>query len=95
MPRQEGWFSVEPRLGCAIINVGDSLRFLSGRKFLSAVHRVVLVAENATHDRFSIAYFLRPNDGIVLEDSSGRDVTTREWHDFKFDVFRQPHEEQE
>jgi isopenicillin N synthase-like dioxygenase len=31
LPGHEGWFSVEPRLGCAIINVGDSLRFLSGR----------------------------------------------------------------
>lgn len=39
LPGQEGWFSIEPRLGCAIINVSDSLRFLSGRKFLLAVHR--------------------------------------------------------
>ena len=96
LPGREGWFNVAPRPRCAVINVGDSLRFLSGRRFLSAVHRVVPVAANATEDRYSIAYFLRPADDVVLRDSSsGRDFTARGWHDFKFDVFRLPHDEQE
>jgi isopenicillin N synthase-like dioxygenase len=95
LPGHEGWFGVEPRPGCAIVNVGDSLRFLSGRRFLSAVHRVVPVAESTAEDKYSIAYFLRPGDGVVLKDCGGRDYTARGWHDFKFDVFRQPHDEQE
>jgi hypothetical protein len=95
LPGRDGWFSVKPRSGCAVINVGDSLRFLSGRKFLSAVHRVVPTTENAAKDRYSIAYFLRPDDDVVLEDCSGRNFTAKGWHDFKFDVFRQPHDEQE
>ena len=96
LPGREGWFNVAPRPRCAVINVGDSLRFLSGRRFLSAVHRVVPVAADATEDRYSIAYFLRPADDVVLRDSSsGRDFTARGWHDFKFDVFRLPHDEQE
>jgi hypothetical protein len=56
---------------------------------------VIPVAENATEDRFSIAYFLRPGDDVVLEGGGGRKFTARGWHDFKFDVFRLPHDEQE
>ncbi|KAF8192506.1 2OG-Fe-II oxygenase family oxidoreductase [Pholiota molesta] len=40
------WLFVEPRDGHAIINIGDSLRFLSGKRFNSCLHRVIPVASD-------------------------------------------------
>ncbi|KAH8165662.1 hypothetical protein CIB48_g2582 [Xylaria polymorpha] len=84
------WEFIEPRPGHAIINVGDSLRFLSGGGLASVVHRVVPLRETQHEDRYSIAYFLRMNDGGVFSDTTGRTWTADEWHDFKFGVFKNP-----
>ncbi|KAI0481849.1 gibberellin 20-oxidase [Xylaria cf. heliscus] len=84
------WEFIEPRPGHAIINVGDSLRFLSGGELASVVHRVVPLKETQDEDRYSIAYFLRMNDGGVFSDTTGRTWTADEWHDFKFGVFKNP-----
>lgn len=84
------WEFIEPRPGHAIINVGDSLRFLSGGTLASVVHRVVPLRQTQDEDRYSIAYFLRMNDGGVFRDTTGRAWTADEWHDFKFGVFKNP-----
>lgn len=52
----EAWVFVEPRAGHAVINVGDSLRFASGKKLYSCIHRVVPTDDS--QPRYSIAYFL-------------------------------------
>ncbi|KAI0204766.1 putative 2OG-Fe(II) oxygenase family oxidoreductase [Astrocystis sublimbata] len=83
---------VEPREGHAIINVGDSLRFASGRKLYSCIHRVVPF-DNTRH-RYSIAYFLRPEIDANWKDSEGRNVTAGQWHDEKYEVFSATHEAQ-
>ncbi|KAJ0419485.1 putative 2OG-Fe(II) oxygenase family oxidoreductase [Aspergillus carlsbadensis] len=90
-----GWRFVAPKKNHAIINVGDTLRFLSGNRLCSAVHRVVPTRELQHEDRYSIAYFLRAENGAIFKDSVGRMVTAKSWHDEKFDVFRASHEEQE
>ncbi|KAJ5153191.1 2OG-Fe(II) oxygenase family oxidoreductase [Penicillium canariense] len=90
-----GWRFVAPKKNHAIINVGDTLRFLSGNRLCSAVHRVVPTQELQHEDRYSIAYFLRAENGVVFKDSVGRMTTAKSWHDEKFEVFRAPHEEQE
>ena len=84
------WEFIEPRPGHAIINVGDSLRFLSGGELASVVHRVVPLKKTQDEDRYSIAYFLRMNDGGVFSDTTGKTWTSNEWHDFKFVVFKNP-----
>ncbi|KAK4504434.1 hypothetical protein PRZ48_005350 [Zasmidium cellare] len=89
-----GWHHVAPRPGCAIINVGDTLRYLSGNSLRSAVHRVMPVNQLQEEDRYSIAYFLRAADNIKFIDSMGRSTTAKQWHDEKFDVFRESHEDQ-
>ncbi|KAK4502078.1 hypothetical protein PRZ48_007889 [Zasmidium cellare] len=89
-----GWQYVAPKKNCAIINVGDTLRFLSGYKLRSAVHRVMPVDKYQREDRYSIAYFLRAADNTKLTDNSGRSVSAKAWHNEKFDVFRESHEEQ-
>ncbi|KAF4537770.1 putative 2OG-Fe(II) oxygenase family oxidoreductase [Lasiodiplodia theobromae] len=96
-PDTGAWHWVEPRRGHAIINVGDALRFLSGDRLLSAVHRVAPHggAEYQDHDRYSIVYFLRPENDVTYRNAKGEFVTAKQWHDEKFDVFRLEHEQQE
>ncbi|KAH8653274.1 putative 2OG-Fe(II) oxygenase family oxidoreductase [Tricladium varicosporioides] len=89
-----GWQYVAPKKDCAIINVGDTLRFLTGNSLKSAVHRVMPVGRLQQDHRYSIAYFLRAENGTEFTDSTGRLVSAKAWHDEKFDVFRESHEEQ-
>ncbi|KJA22083.1 hypothetical protein HYPSUDRAFT_55015 [Hypholoma sublateritium FD-334 SS-4] len=91
-PGSSEWEFVAPRDGHAIINIGDSLRFLSGKLFSSCLHRVIPVA--ADEDRYSIAYFLRPENAAHLEDTEGRRIKAGEWHDQKYAMFGESHEKQ-
>lgn len=93
--RSDGWDWVRPRPGHAICNVGDSLRFLSGKRFRSVVHRVLPIAEMEHEHRFSIAYFCRPAHGTMFRDSEGRMIACDEWFSHKFDIYRATHEEQQ
>lgn len=89
-PDSKTWAFVQPRAGHAVVNVGDSLHFPSGRRLASVVHRVIPVNEKQEEDRYSIAYFLRVNDKLRWVDSFGKKWSAKEWHDFKFDAFRSP-----
>jgi isopenicillin N synthase-like dioxygenase len=79
---------VAPKPGCAFVHVGDSLRFASGHKFQSCIHRVVPF--DPTEHRYSIAYFLRAEDDTMFVDSEGRAITAGQWHDEKFKAFTDP-----
>jgi len=79
---------VAPKPGCAFVHVGDSLRFASGMKMQSCIHRVVPF--NPSEHRYSIAYFLRAEDDTMFMDSEGRYVTAGQWHDEKFKAFTDP-----
>ena len=79
---------VAPRPGHAFVHVGDSLRFASGMKFQSCIHRVVPF--DPTEHRYSVAYFLRAEDDAMFVDSEGRAVTAGQWHDEKFKAFTDP-----
>ncbi|CAJ2510561.1 Uu.00g095300.m01.CDS01 [Anthostomella pinea] len=83
---------VEPRAGCAVVNVGDSLRFASGHTMQSCIHRVVPL--HPAEHRYSIAYFLRAEDDAMFTDSEGRYITAGQWHDEKFFAFTSPPEMQ-
>ncbi|CZT14697.1 related to gibberellin 20-oxidase [Ramularia collo-cygni] len=89
-PTTKQWEFLEPRPKHAIVNVGDFLRFLSGGKLASIVHRVVPLAGRQTEDRYSIAYFLRMHDDAQFTDFDGKTWTAKEWHDTKYDVFKSP-----
>lgn len=95
LSEENKWKYVAPKAGHAVINVGDSLRFLSKHQLRSCVHRVLPVTERQETDRYSIAYFLRPEDDSIFTDSKGRELPALLWHDEKYDIFRQPHEMQE
>ncbi|KAH9885048.1 Clavaminate synthase-like protein [Xylariomycetidae sp. FL2044] len=81
---------VAPKAGCAVVNVGDSLRFASDHTMQSCIHRVVPY-DPAEH-RYSIAYFLRAEDATMFVDSEGRYITAGQWHDEKFFAFTSPPE---
>lgn len=86
------WNFVEPRKGHAVVNVGDSLRFASNHSLFSCIHQVVPI--DNVMDRYSVAFFLRPDNNAKFLDSQGRWITAEQWHDEKFDVFTLPHSEQ-
>jgi isopenicillin N synthase-like dioxygenase len=94
-PEANAWQFVKPMPDRAIVNVGDSLRFLSGFRLKSAVHQVLPLYGVQHEHRFSVAYFLRAEDNVEYEDSEGRRFTSKKWHDTKFDVFRETHDKQE
>jgi isopenicillin N synthase-like dioxygenase len=89
-PRAREFGFVKPKDGCAIVNVGDSLRFASGHTMQSCIHRVVPF--DPTEHRYSIAYFLRAEDDTMFTDSEGRYITAGQWHEEKFFAFTYPPE---
>ena len=87
-PGSDTWAFVKPRPKHAVINVGDSLHFPSGRQLASVVHRVIPLEGKQQEDRYSIAYLMRVNDDLRWSDSTGKVWSAKEWHDLKFDAFR-------
>jgi isopenicillin N synthase-like dioxygenase len=87
----EKWEFVEPKPGHAVINVADTLRFLSGLQFRSAVHRAEPVWEEGQTHRFSFGYFLRAEDELVFPTLNGEVMTAKEWHDRKYTNYQAPH----
>ncbi|KAI0913822.1 hypothetical protein F4823DRAFT_640362 [Ustulina deusta] len=88
-PRAEDreWQWVEPRPNCAIVNVADILYFLTGRRLISAVHRVLPLPDQ---DRYSVTYFLRPSDDTLMPDSEGNMINVMEWYTRKNNNYEAP-----
>jgi len=82
---------VPPPPGRAIVNLGDAAVKLTGGVFCSGRHRVVPApGEQGANPRYSIVYFVRPNDDTVLKtlkasgipdggDGEGDAITAKEW----------------
>ena len=58
--RKDEWEFIEPRTGCAIVNVSDSLQRLTDGQLMSSLHRVGQPFAGAA-ERFCILYYLRPD----------------------------------
>jgi isopenicillin N synthase-like dioxygenase len=85
------WKFVASRPGHAIINVGDTLRFLTGFRLRSALHRALQLD---TGDRYAMTYFLRPNDDAEFTDGEGKDCTAVEWYLKKNETYESKNEAQ-
>ncbi|KAF7966514.1 hypothetical protein HWV62_38074, partial [Athelia sp. TMB] len=95
-PETGKWEFVEPRPDHGIINVGDVLRFLSGKKLNSCLHRVVrATGKYETPHRYSLAFLLRPEDTLRIADVEDRAISAKEWHDRKYEIYAASHDEQE
>ncbi|KAH8175722.1 2OG-Fe(II) oxygenase superfamily protein [Sarocladium implicatum] len=94
-PASGEWEWIEPREEDAVINVGDALRFLSGKRLYSCVHRVIRDgrAREEGH-RYSIAYLLRPNDEAVFRDADGTEITARDLAKVKYNTYSASHVDQ-
>ncbi|OJJ65685.1 hypothetical protein ASPBRDRAFT_139561 [Aspergillus brasiliensis CBS 101740] len=90
-PDDATWKYVVPRPGHAIVNVGDTLRFLSNKRLRSALHRVLPQGRVQTEDRYSISYFLRASDSTEFEDSNGDDSSAKQWYLKKYEMYELPH----
>lgn len=93
-PRTNEWENVSTKPGHAIVNVGDTLRFVSRKRFRSILHRVVL-PEDQVASRYATAYFLRAGDQVVFMGLNGEKLTAQEWFDKKYDSFEKTLREQE
>ncbi|KAJ4355552.1 uncharacterized protein N0V89_003570 [Didymosphaeria variabile] len=64
---QDGWTYVRPLPGHCIVNLGDALVKFSGGRLRSNIHRVVPPpGEQGKCERYSLVYFCRPGDDVVL-----------------------------
>jgi len=67
IPGAESWQYVKPISGHAICNLGDAMAILSGGILRSNLHRVMNPPGlQGAHYRFSLVYFTRPGNSIVL-----------------------------
>ena len=96
LPETKTWTFIEPRPGHAVVNIGDALRFMSGRRLNSSLHRIIPPSDWCQKEsRYSIVYFLRPENSFEFEDTDGNTVSAKEWHDNKFVMFGVPHIKQD
>jgi isopenicillin N synthase-like dioxygenase len=89
------WEPVLPKANHAIVNVADTLRFLSGLHFRSAVHRAIPRWAPGQTTRFVVGYFLRAEDSALLLHAPGGPMTAKEWHDRKYVNYKAPHTTQD
>lgn len=89
LPGHDDWSYISPRPGHAVVNVGDSLRFLSKGKLTSSLHRVVPPPDSDGQDKFSVIYFLRPELDTKLTTDDGTEIDSVEWHNKKYALFRE------
>ncbi|RPD55166.1 Clavaminate synthase-like protein [Lentinus tigrinus ALCF2SS1-7] len=70
-PGSDRFYYVKPLPGHAICNIGDALNIFSGGILRSSIHRVVPPPKNqAEYERWSLVYFTRPNDSVILRAQS-------------------------
>lgn len=87
-PTTSEWEWVHTREGDSIANAGGTLRFRSGERLQSALHRVLpLTDKDSAHlyDRYSTAY-LRAAEDAVFVGNDGKKTTADEWflREFQF-----------
>ncbi|KAF2239680.1 Clavaminate synthase-like protein [Viridothelium virens] len=84
-PETREWRYVRPVPGCALINLGDALVQLLGRRVFSGLHRVMgPPGEQAKCSRHSVVYFARPNGDVplksLMDEEDGKEaLTADEW----------------
>lgn len=83
---QDGWCYVKPLPGHCIVNLGDALVKFSNSAVRSNIHRVVAPpGRQGEVERYSLVYFCRPEDNVVLKtlveggQESEEEVTAKEW----------------
>lgn len=83
---EDGWCYVKPLPGHCIVNLGDALVKFSSGKLRSNIHRVVAPpGRQGEVTRYSLVYFCRPEDDVILKslvedgEQDEEEVTAKEW----------------
>jgi isopenicillin N synthase-like dioxygenase len=84
---EDGWTYVRPLPGHCIVNLGDALVKFSDGALRSNIHRVVAPpGEQGSVTRYSLVYFCRPEDDVLLKsliEGGSKDaeeqVTAKDW----------------
>lgn len=83
---ENGWTYVCPLPGHCIVNLGDALVKFSNGILRSNIHRVVAPpGDQGIITRYSLVYFCRPEDDVVLKslvegsEDGEEEVTAKEW----------------
>lgn len=88
------WMYAAPKPNCAVLNVGDSLTFLSGGKLRSSLHRVVPHADALVTPKRTIVYLMRPETEAIFTDNDGKQWKSVDWYNRKHVVLRSELDEQ-
>jgi len=68
VPGTEKWQYIKPLPGHAVCNLGDAMALFSGGILKSITHRVVTPpGAQANYERWSLAFFTRPGNSVILE----------------------------
>lgn len=80
------WVNVHTRRGDVVINIGDVVQVWSNAKYIAPEHRVIA---NATHNRYSMPFFLNPSYSTCFEPILGVDNKERPlYHSISWQEFR-------
>jgi isopenicillin N synthase-like dioxygenase len=73
--KEPEWTYVKPLRGHCIVNLGDAMVKFTNGLLRSNIHRVVSPpGEQAKETRYSVVYFSRPEDDVVLRRLEGSDI---------------------
>jgi isopenicillin N synthase-like dioxygenase len=62
------WQYIKPEKGCVVVNMGDAMVKFSGGRLRSNLHRVTAIpGEQGMVERYSVAYFMRPEDNVLMQ----------------------------
>nr|AKJ70943.1 non-heme iron a-ketoglutarate dependent dioxygenase [Aspergillus mulundensis] len=90
----EDWTFVDPHPAneSLLVQFGDCLKFLSGGRVVPSIHRVIPSdrPEEREGTKYTLAYFVRPNEEAVIRDDGGREWVYGDYHCRKFGAFARP-----
>jgi isopenicillin N synthase-like dioxygenase len=96
-PNSDEWTWVEPREGCAIVNLGDMMALLTNDYLRSCLHRVAPLPGQAMPTRYSFAYLVRAENKTHMKGLDSPFIPVKEqeevltsddWIKKKFGVLR-------
>ncbi|KAL4789175.1 Clavaminate synthase-like protein [Aspergillus venezuelensis] len=75
-----------------LVQFGDCLKFLSGGRVVPSIHRVIPSdkPEERQGTKYTLAYFVRPNEQAVIRDDRGEEWVYGDYHCRKFGAFARP-----
>lgn len=78
---RSGWVSAPLIDNAILVNVGDQMEFWTNGLFKSTLHRVTFLPEHSHLDRYSMPFFVHPEDAVMLSPIPSKVVPQKESQD--------------